>query len=54
MGQDYKGQAKCIVVECVVKSLKMAVLLLPVHSLIDQAQLHSQDYPILLIIGRNQ
>lgn len=40
--------------ECMVRPFKMAILSLSVHSLFHQALLHSQDYPILLIIGLNQ
>ena len=38
--QDCKGRAVCVGVECMVRPLKMAVLLLSVHPLPDQCLLH--------------
>ena len=37
-----------------VRPFKVAVLLLSLHPLLDQALLHSQDFPIPLIIGLHQ
>ena len=54
MHQDCKGGAGSVGVEGTVRPLKMAVLLLSVHLLLDQALLHSHDYPILLITGLHQ
>lgn len=59
MDQDCKGRARCAGVECTVKPFRMAVLLLPVRplldqALLDQALLQSHDYPILLITGLHQ
>ena len=47
--RKYQGQVE--IDRCMVRPLKMAVLLLSVHALLDQSLLHSHDYPILLIIG---
>lgn len=55
--QDCKGHAGCVGAECVVRPSKMAVLLLYIHSCLDQTPLHAlhaHDYPILLIIALNQ
>ena len=54
MDQDCKGRARCAGVECTVKPFRMAVLLLSVRPLLDQALLQSYDSPIILIIGVNQ
>lgn len=59
MDQDCKGRARCAGVECTVKPFRMAVLLLSVRplldqALLDQALLQSYDYPILLITGLHQ
>ena len=39
--------------ESVVRPFKLAILLLSMHPLLDQALSHSRDYPNLLIIGLN-
>ena len=40
VGQDCKGCAGCIRVECMIRPPKMAILLLSVHPLLDQCLLH--------------
>ena len=54
VGKSIEKERRLVVARCMVRPFKMAVVLFPVHPLLDQCLLHSHDYPIPLIIGLNQ